>query len=322
MALLQILWNDILPLLIFIAAGWFLDSRFKLDLNTYTKLTTRAVLPVFIFYSIYCYVPDTSTTLLIPAALALFLLNGAASFFSAKLLGFSGNNARIFQALSSFSNAGQIGIALILMIFSHAPYLSGKETPFLDEARSTMIILLILMNIAVNIFGASLLGVKEFSFSRFVKFMMSMPALYAVIAALLVKVTGVSLESTFLWPVLAHFTGAFIILVTITTGAQLHRSPAGRPGLLTLTSLFHRLILSPVFAFLIIKTAGIFTPVTAQVFFIFSAIPASVTLVLFAADYDVSPGLVARSVLYSSAAGIFTMACIIQLAQYLFPAGV
>ena len=58
------------------------------------------------------------------------------------------------------------------------------------------------------------------------------------------------------------------------------------------------------------------------VFFIFSAIPASVTLVLFAADYDVSPGLVARSVLYSSAAGIFTMACIIQLAQYLFPAGV
>ncbi len=254
MALLQILWNDILPLLIFIGAGWFLDSRFKLDLNTYTKLTTRAVLPVFIFYSIYCYVPDTSTTLLIPAALALFLLNGAASFFSAKLLGFSGNNARIFQALSSFSNAGQIGIALILMIFSHAPYLSGKETPFLDEARSTMIILLILMNIAVNIFGASLLGVKEFSFSRLVKFMMSMPALYAVIAALLVKVTGVSLESTF--------------------------------------------------------------------FFIFSAIPASVTLVLFAADYDVSPGLVARSVLYSSAAGIFTMACIIQLAQYLFPAGV
>ena len=208
------------------------------------------------------------------------------------------------------------------MIFSHAPYLSGKETPFLDEARSTMIILLILMNIAVNIFGASLLGVKEFSFSRLVKFMMSMPALYAVIAALLVKVTGVSLESTFLWPVLAHFTGAFIILVTITTGAQLHRSPAGRPGLLTLTSLFHRLILSPVFALLIIKTAGIFTPVTAQVFFIFSAIPASVTLVLFAADYDVSPGLVARSVLYSSAAGIFTMACIIQLAQYLFPAGV
>ena len=322
MALLQILWNDILPLLIFIAAGWFLDSRFKLDLNTYTKLTTRAVLPVFIFYSIYCYVPDTSTTLLIPAALALFLLNGAASFFSAKLLGFSGNSARIFQALSSFSNAGQIGIALILMIFSHAPYLSGKETPFLDEARSTMIILLILMNIAVNIFGASLLGVKEFSFSHLVKFMMSMPALYAVIAALLVKVTGVSLESTFLWPVLSHFTGAFIILVTITAGAQLHRSPEGRPGLLTLTSLFHRLILSPVFAFLIIKAAGIFPPVTAQVFFIFSAIPASVTLVLFAADYDVSPGLVARSVLYSSAAGIFTMACIIQLAQYLFPAGV
>ena len=48
MIFLQILWNDILPLIVFLAAGWFMDSKFKLDLNTYAKLVTRVVLPVFI----------------------------------------------------------------------------------------------------------------------------------------------------------------------------------------------------------------------------------------------------------------------------------
>ena len=49
MIFLQILWNDILPLIVFLAAGWFMDSKFKLDLNTYAKLVTRVVLPAFIF---------------------------------------------------------------------------------------------------------------------------------------------------------------------------------------------------------------------------------------------------------------------------------
>ena len=46
MMFLQILMNDILPLLIFIGIGFVLDSRFKIDLNTYNKLTVYVILPV------------------------------------------------------------------------------------------------------------------------------------------------------------------------------------------------------------------------------------------------------------------------------------
>ena len=62
MIFLQILWNDILPLIVFLAAGWFMDSKFKLDLNTYAKLVTRVVLPAFIFYSMYLYRPDSNSS--------------------------------------------------------------------------------------------------------------------------------------------------------------------------------------------------------------------------------------------------------------------
>ena len=118
MIFLQILWNDILPLIVFLAAGWFMDSKFKLDLNTYAKLVTRVVLPAFIFYSMYLYRPDAATAILLPAGIALLLADSAAAYLIAKALGFTGDEKNTFRALSTLSNAGQIGIALILMIFS------------------------------------------------------------------------------------------------------------------------------------------------------------------------------------------------------------
>ena len=165
MIFLQILWNDILPLIVFLAAGWFMDSKFKLDLNTYAKLVTRVVLPAFIFYSMYLYRPDAATAILLPAGIALLLADSAAAYLIAKALGFTGDEKNTFRALSTLSNAGQIGIALILMIFSHPPYASDGAVPYLDEARGAIVLLLILMNIAINTVGASLLGAKGNSLS-------------------------------------------------------------------------------------------------------------------------------------------------------------
>ena len=175
MIFLQILWNDILPLIVFLAAGWFMDSKFKLDLNTYAKLVTRVVLPAFIFYSMYLYRPDAATAILLPAGIALLLADSAAAYLIAKALGFTGDEKNTFRALSTLSNAGQIGIALILMIFSHPPYASDGAAPYLDEARGAIVLLLILMNIAINTVGASLLGAKGNSLSSTVKFIISMP---------------------------------------------------------------------------------------------------------------------------------------------------
>ena len=103
---------------------------------------------------------------------------------------------------------------------------------------------------------------------------------------------------------------------------QLHRTPIGRPDLFTIGTSINKLFLSPLIAFAIIMLAGVFTPVTAQVFFIYAAVPSSFSLILFAVDYNCCPHRVAKSILYSSAFGLVTLTCAIRLAQYLFPAGV
>lgn len=318
----QIVWKDILPLFILVAAGYVLDSRFKLDVNTYAKITTRVVLPVFIFYSTYRYVPDSSTPLLIFAGLALLILNGLASWISAKLFGFTGNDARIFQALSTFSYAGQTGTALILLLFSDVPYLLEKNAPFLQEAQHTMMTLWLLMNIAITTLGAALLETKKLSLVKILRSVCSTPTIYAVIAACFLKSASLSLESTCIWPVLSHFTGAALILITVTAGAEFHRTPQKRPGLMSAAVFLHRFILSPFFACLIIWTTGIFTPASARAFFICAALPASLTLIPFALDFCRLPDTVTRSVLYSFAIGTIALICAFRLALYLFPAGV
>ena len=49
MAFLQIISDNILPLLVFVAIGYFLDRRFTLNVTSLTKLTFYIVLPSFIF---------------------------------------------------------------------------------------------------------------------------------------------------------------------------------------------------------------------------------------------------------------------------------
>ena len=190
--------------------------------------------------------------------------------------------------------------------------------PYLDDARGTIVLLMILMNIAVNLFGACQISHHGVTPLGFLRFVVKIPALYAVIGGLLVQYFQFPLEHTFLWPVLHHFSGAFIVLVTIIVGAHLHQSHMHRPSAAVLFSSFQKLIIAPCIAFLIIQLFGSFTPTEAQVFFIASAIPPSFTIVMYAAEYKNHSDFAAQSVLVSTFLSIITLTAAIYLARILF----
>lgn len=319
MDIFQILCNDILPLLFFIGAGYWLDGAFKLDLNTYNKLVIWVVLPCFMFFSMIQYHPQAEMIFIIPAFVLLLLLMAGISYATSRFFSMDQGKRAVFQAVSTYSNAGNIGIALVLFIYTHAPYVNGDTMPYLDDARGTIVMLMILMNIAVNLFGACQISHHRVTPLSFIRFVVKIPALYAVIAGLLFQYFQISLEHTFLWPVLHHFSGAFIVLVTIIVGAHLHRSTVRRPNGAILLSSLQKLILTPFLAFLIITLFGSFTPTEAQVFFIASAIPPSFTIVMYAAEYDNHSDFAAQSVLVSTFLSIITLTAAIYLARILFP---
>lgn len=84
MAFLQIITDNILPLLIFVAIGYFMDRRFRLDVNSLTKLTFYIILPCFIFYSIYVAKIDFSLFHVFIISLVLMAMLGVIGTLIAK----------------------------------------------------------------------------------------------------------------------------------------------------------------------------------------------------------------------------------------------
>lgn len=151
-----------------------------------------------------------------------------------------------------------------------------------------------------------------------------MPALYAALLAVLVRAADIPLEHTFLWPVLQHFNGAFIVLITVTIGIELHRSRLQKPGAAQLASGLMKLIAAPFLAWCILLLFSSFmdmSPVMKQVFFLYAAIPSSMALIIYSVEYDNHPDFVTQSVLFNTVVGAFTVTAAIYLSRVLFPLG-
>lgn len=323
MILLSILWNDILPLFVFIGAGWFLDSKFKIHISTYSRLTVMVVLPCFIFFSLYQYSGGSGELMAALAAILLLVLQYLLSAGAGKLLHL-GNREGAFRAVSSFSNSGHIGAALVMLIYTHPPFAEGSSHPYVAKALGTMAVLMIVMNMAVNVLGAALIRSGGASFSDFLRYLLKMPALYAAILAVLVRMAGIPLEHTFLWPVLQHFNGAFIVLITVTIGLELHRSRLRKPDGAMAAAAILKLLVSPLLALGIMALFSAFlpvSPVAKQVFFLYAAIPSSMALIIYSVEYKNHPDFVTGSVLFNTVAGALTVTGAIYLSRILFPIG-
>ena len=322
MSILQILWNDIFPLFAFIGCGWFLDSKFKIDISTYSKLTVYVVLPCFVFFSIYQYEPHPDDWGMVPAALLMMVILFILSGWMAKFLHLSPQDKADFQAVSTFSNSGHLGAALVMLIFSHEPFVVNGETPYLSTAMGTMAILMILMNVAVNTWGGALIQSQSDNRIHLFPALLKMPVFYAVLLAILIRFLGFRLEGTFLYPVFTHFNGAFIVLVMITVGLQLHRTHLIAVNTFNMASAFLKLLVSPFLAWIFISLMGRWSPVASQVFFLYAAVPSSITLVLYGIEFRSHPQCLTQSVIFNTLIGVVTMTAAIYLARILFPVGV
>ena len=153
MAFLQIISNNILPLLVFVTIGYMLDKKFNLDVKALNKLTFFVVLPSLIFYSVYSAKIDmTMITVFIVGCVEMFFLALGGTRYG-KLRHFTPGKTEAFKNATMFSNTGNIGIALVALVFSNPPYLLNGETPYLIPAISAATMLLIQMNIFLNTLG-------------------------------------------------------------------------------------------------------------------------------------------------------------------------
>ncbi len=321
MVFLEILWDGILPLIVLIGAGIFLDSRFKIDLSTYNKLIIWVTLPCFVFYGIYNYIPSYSSLVLVPLAIVLIILQYFCSSIFAKLFKIEKDKKTIFKAISTYSSIGYIGISLVMLIYSRMPYIADIEQSLINESRGTIVLLLMIMFSAIYIFEPYQFGEEELSFKNTIKHIIKMPSIYAIILAIFVKTLGFHIETTFLWSIIKHYIGAFMILVLISVGMQINRIKWKKPDKFMYVSAFVKLIINPVLAYIILKIVNLPNQLDSQVFFIYSSISSSFLTAVYANEHDKYKSYVLQSILFNTILGIITMSTVIYISPYLFPIG-
>lgn len=323
MELLHILTDNIFPLLIFISIGYALDKKYNLDVSSLTKLTFYIILPCFIFYSICISHIDVSLLHVFLVAFTLMVVLGLLGSTIAKIHHWDDSKKEAFKNGTMFSNAGNIGIALVALVFSNSPYVVNGETPYFAEAMAAATLCLVQMNMCLNTLGLYQAGKGSLSPHDALMVILRMPVIYTLAAALFVKSLGLDLTGFCLWPMLKSCAAALVAVVMIALGVQIRRSHISFSDKDAWLATFVRLIIGPFFAFLLIKLWSLlghpFSPIASQTIFIMASVPAPANSVLYAVEFKNHVNLATEIVIMTTLFSGITLTLAIYFARLLFP---
>ena len=285
MAFLQIISDNIVPLLVFVAIGYLLDLRYHLDVISLNKLTFFVVLPSFIFYSIY--VAEIDMTLL---------------------------NVFLMAFVQMF---------LIALVFGNAPYVIDGETPYLAQASACATILLVQMNMTLNTLGLYQAGKGKLTPRDAISVIFHMPVIYTLVAVFTIKFSGFDMTQVFLWPVFENCANALVSIVMLALGIQIHRSTIVFRDIDAWVGCTIRLVIAPLLAYLLLLVSDLaglhLSPVLKQTILIMASVPGAVNSVLYAVEFHNFEDFATELVMMSTFLSCITMTGVIYLARVLFP---
>ncbi len=319
----DIIEHTMLPLFFLTGVGYFLDRKFHLDIKTLSKLIFYLIVPSFLFTNVFTtsFSPEN---LHMVGSLLLFMV---LSFLLATAVGWvrhydQGMLSSCRNALM-FNNTGNLGIAVILLIFSHSPFVVEGETPYLQEAMAVQIIFFVAQSVLLNTLGLYQGARGHYTPRDALGVILHMPIIYAFLAAMLCRWGSVDATSFFLWPVLEMAGKCLLPVAMVGIGAQLSQTKIEwfnrEVEIVCLLKLFvlPGVGLSMIFlanAFL----PGLFTPVSALVFLIYCSIPTAVNTSLYAIEFDNHPDYATQCVLNTTVLSCISITVFTAIGKALF----
>ena len=321
MIFLYILEHTMLPILSLIVIGFILDRKFKLDVKTLSKILFYLIMPSFVFKNVYLTTFPSSTGSILCCALALFFINAIIATLVGKFRRYDQSMIEAFRNGTMFNNSANLGVALIILVFTHNPFLVNGEPVYLAEAMIAQIILMVFQNITLNTIGLFQAGRGQLAAMDAVRIVLRMPIIYVLIVVFAIKYFQIDATQFFFWPIMERAGEALLPLAMCSIGIQLSRTKIiWLDPNVWLTTII-KLIVTPLIAIGLIYVLGTFTPVTAQVFLIYSAVPTAVNTALFAIELDNCPEFATQVVMNTTVLSSITLTFFIFLANILFPAG-
>lgn len=316
---LYVLTNNILPIIFIIVIGFTLGRVFKLDVVTMSKLNFYVFVPSFTFYQIYTTELDSSLALVAVFALLLLAVNFSVAEIYGRLRKHEPGMRNALKNSLMFYNCGNIGVPLITLVFSGAPYVLGGQTPFLEAALAVQIIVLVVQNLTVNTIGFFNASKSSMNWKKALLSIFKMPTIYTVPLAFILKFfVPYDMTQFPLWPAIKYCKEGLIAVALLTLGAQLSRTKFKLGNFDVYAAALFRLIGGPLIALGLIVLLR-FDGLTAQTLMISSAVPTALNTALIAVERKNFPDFASQTVLAATVLSPITLTFVVYFSRMLFP---
>lgn len=305
MIFLEIFSSIILPIFLIIAAGFFLQRKYKLDLYSLAKLNIYFFVPAFIFVKLY----ESSIS---------FNMLGTVLFFFTVYIWALALTSSIVSRIFRFHKGMRTAFSNSILLYNSGNYgIPVNDLAFRDPfALSIQTIILTFQNMLVFSYGVlvlrSLNGGKWKALLDYFK----MPVFYAMFLAVLFNQREWPIPD-FLWTSVVYISDGLIAIALLTLGAQVAQLQVRRIMLSIYLSLTLRLIYGPFLAYWMIILFQL-DGLMAKALFLSAAMPTAVNSAIIAQEFNNEREFSTQIVVASTLLSALTVTIVIYFASILF----
>ena len=298
---LSILSQDILPIFLVAGVGFLLARHFGANVKTLSAVTFNALSPCLVFDQLVTVrVSFGQSWRVVLFCVLLTLAMGAAARLAALPLGLSRTSLTSFLLVVMFSNSGNYALPVALFAFGQES-LAFASVYFVTSA------------IMVYTFGVLVAASGRGTARSAVVRMTRVPAVYAVVAAVVVIATGTPMPIAIMRPV-GLLGDAAIPMMLLVLGMQLERATKpGHPSAV-IAAVVLSLLVAPLFAFGLSAALGL-VGAARQASIIEASMPAAVITTVLALEFDLDTEFSTSVVLLSTLLSPLTLVFLIAYLQ-------
>lgn len=297
--IVTIFLNVVVPVFAVVLIGYLVGPWLGLEVRTLSRVSYYIFMPAFVFDIISeAQVQATLVAQMTAYICAVYVACALLGFAVARGLGRSAEVTAMYVLIAAFSNSGNFGLSLVKFRFG--------ETALVPATIYFIILTLV----------GFVIGVAAASWARggawgAVLSVFKTPSLIAFVSAVFLNVTNVEVPLS-VARVAGLLANAMIPVMLVTLGVQLAR--VGRPQINTdvVMASAVRLLGGPILAAILAIPFGL-SGLPQSTGIIQASMPAAVLTVIIAIEYDLVPGLVTTTVLFSTLASVVTVTLVLAL---------
>jgi predicted permease len=300
----RILLDVCAPIFLIVGAGWLMDRKFKLHLETLVKLNIYLMVPAFIFTRVVsAELGGTEALRIAGFTLSTIALMFVGSVVAGRLCRMETRGRQALSLASMFYNCGNYGLPLVTLAFG-------------SYAAAVQIFVLATMNIStytVGLFLAQSRGESPGSHRKALMKMLRQPTLYAMAAGLICRGLGVRVQEwIWLWTPFDLIQAGLIGFALVTLGVQMSQTKPAPFRAPLWSAILLRLVISPALAVLLVMAFGFSREVSASLI-LAAAAPTAVNTALLAHEFGGDVSFATSAVYYSTLISLITTPALVYV---------